>query len=222
MSDSSPAPNSRPTGPAPAEAARSLRQRPGSIEIHLPGLDALLDRTSEPSYPHTGPGVERSVAKFLLDAAREQRRRGELEVHVALDGAPLAPDAEEATRSRIHRYFADEAELAALEIRVNRSEGIGSLRYALPLIAVALLVAGIFYTQLGVTSGEGYFAALSYLVFITIVWVMLWDPLEVLLFNSYMIRLRVHALQKLSRASLTFTYRAAPETAPRAEAPRSA
>ena len=205
----------------PSETAPSLRQSPGRVEVHLPSLDALLDRTGEPSYPHTSPMVERSVARFLLDAAREQRRRDEIEVHVTLDGAPLTPEAEVEARARMHRFFGDEAELAALDLRVNRSEGFGSMRYALPMIVVALLVAGFFYTNLGEASGAGYLEALSYLVFITIVWVMLWDPLEVLLFDSYMIRQRVHALRKLARAPVTFTYRAASDPGSRDEGARS-
>lgn len=196
----------QPTIPG-TEGAPYLHQRPGSIEVHLPNLDALLDRTAAPSYPHTGPVVERSVAKFLLDCAREQLRQPEIEVVVALDEAPLAPSAEEDARTYLHRYFANEAELSSLDLRVNRSEGFGSLRYSIPFVVVALLVAGLFYAQLGGTSGASYLEALTYLVFITIVWVMLWDPLEVLLFDSYLIRRRVRAFQKLARAPVTFSYR---------------
>lgn len=184
----------------------SLDQPPGSIQVHLRNRDALFDRTSTPEYPHTGPMVEQSVARFLLDCAREQLNRKELEVVIALDEPPLPPSVEADTGAELRRYFAVEAELSRLELRVNRSEGMGSLRYAIPFVVVALLVAGLFYTQLGAASGASYLEALTYLVFITIVWVMLWDPLEVLLFNSYLIRRRVRALRKLARAPVRFTY----------------
>ena len=196
--------------PFGSEPSPSLRQKPGTIEVHLPSLNALLDRATPPSHPHTGPMVERSVARFLLDCAREQLGQTEVEVVVTLDEAPLPPSVEADARSQMRRYFANEAELASLDLRVNRSEGFGSLRYSIPFVVVALLVAGLFYAQLGGTTGASYLEALTYLVFITIVWVMLWDPLEVLLFDSYMIRRRLHALQKLARAPVTFTYRPAP------------
>lgn len=185
----------------------SLRQQSGRLEVRLANLDMLFDRTSPPSYPHTGPMVERSVAKFLLDSAREQRRRREFEVVLALEGSPLPAATEDDTRAQLRRFFANEAELAELDARVNRSDGIGSIQYSIPLVVLALLVAGLFYAQVGSASGAGFLEALTYLVFITIVWVMLWDPLELLLFNSYLIRQRVHALRKLSRARITFVYR---------------
>ncbi len=184
----------------------SLRQEPGRIQIHLRDLAALLDVTANPAYPHTPPVVEASVARFLFDSTREQLRHPALELAITLDQAPLAPDDEARAREAIHRYFAGEAELAALDLRVNRAEGFGSLRYAIPLIVAALLIAGLFYTQLGRGTGESYLEALTYLVFITIVWIMMWDPLEMLLFNSYMIRRRRRAFEKLAHASIAFSY----------------
>lgn len=194
----------------PPESVPSLRQKPGSIEVHLPNLDALLDRTHAPSFPHAGPVVEPSVAKFLVDCAREQLAQREIEVVVELDEDPLAPSVEAEARAQMHRYFATEAELASLDLRVNRTEGLGSLRFAIPLVLAALLVAGFFYTQLGGTTGVSYLEALTYLIFITIVWVLMWDPLEMLLFNSYMIRRRLRASQKLALGPVTFIYRSAP------------
>jgi len=157
--------------------------------------------------------VERSVAKFLVDATREQRAKRDIEMVIVSDSAPLTSTDEEDVRNQLHRYFADEAELVSLDQRINRTEGLGSLRYSIPLIAVALLVAGLFYAQIGGSIGVAYLEALTYLVFITIVWVMLWDPLEMLLFDSYIIRLHVRALNKLARACVTFTYRPSPASA---------
>ena len=100
-------------------------------------------------------------------------------------------------------YFTNEAELAALEQRVNRTEGWGSLRFAIPLVLFAALIAGLLSTNPAVLGGSTYFTAIAYLVFITIVWVMLWGPIEKLLFDSYFLRLRIHALQKLAAATIT-------------------
>lgn len=201
-----------PIASLPSETVPSLRQKPGTIEVHLPNLDALLDRTRTPPFPHVGPVVEPSIAKFLIDCVREQLGQREIEVVVHLDQDPLAPNAEAEARAHMRRYFATEAELTSLELRVNRSEGFGSLRYAIPLVLAALLVAGLFYAQLGGTTGVSYLEALTYLVFITIVWVLMWDPLEMLLFDSYMIRRRLRALNKLAHGPMTFVYRSAPGT----------
>ena len=207
MSESSSGvPRTPATGASPVEPSRPLRQLPGRVEVRLPSPEKLFDHRADPTYPHTGPPVERSIARFLVEATREQRGHREIELVIVSDGPPIEASAEEDARSLLHRYFADEAELASLDQRVNRSEGLGSLRYSIPLTLAALLVAGLFYTQLGSASGVGFLEALTYLVFITIVWVLLWDPLEMLLFDSYLLRLRFRALHKLARARVTFTY----------------
>jgi Na+-transporting NADH:ubiquinone oxidoreductase subunit NqrE len=70
-------------------------------------------------------------------------------------------------------FFANEAEFAALDLRVNRTERLGSLRLAIPLVALAGPVARALYVNLGTSSAFEYLVALAYLVFITIVRVML-------------------------------------------------
>jgi hypothetical protein len=175
--------------------------------VNLKDLDALFDRTAPTRYPHTGPVVNRSLEDVLIDSVREQRRVAEVSVTVTLRTEPLSAEEETAARAQLGSFFANEAELASLELRVNRTEGLGSLRYAIPLILLAGLVAGILYTNIWNGGSADLLLALPYLVFITIVWVMLWDPLEKLLFDSYFIRLRIRALEKLSRARVTFQYR---------------
>jgi len=64
--------------------------------------------------------------------------------------------------------------------------------------------------NLGTSSAVDYLTALAYLVFITIVWVMLWDPIEKLLFDSYFIRLQSRALHKLAAAKIAFVYGSTP------------
>ena len=200
-------PDGSPSSADAVDAVRSLRQEWGRVDVRLPNLDALFDRSTPPTYPHTGPMVERSVAKFLVDATRQQRRRPEVEVVLGLEGPPLSTATEDDTRHRVHRFFGNEAELAALDLRVNRAEGVGALQFSIPFVLIALLAAGVLYVHVGVASGAGFIETLVYLVFITIVWLMLWDPLELLLFDGYLIRRRLHALKKLSRARVTFAYR---------------
>ena len=89
---------------------------------------------------------------------------------------------------------------------------MGSLRFATPLVLLAGLVAGLLYVQLGTIDASDLFLALAYLIFITIVWVLLWDPAEKLLFDSYLLRLQYRALHKLAAAKIVFVYRSAPGT----------
>jgi hypothetical protein len=186
-----------------------LAKSPGKVEVEVKDLDGLFDRTTPPTYPHTGPIVNRALAKFLVDSVREQRKVPSIEVTVTFQTPPLGAEEEATARDQMRSFFANESELASLDLRVNRTEGLGSLRYSIPIILVAGLAAGLLYVQLGTTDASDLLLALGYLVFITIVWVMLWDPTEKLLFDSYFLRLQCRALRKLSNAEIVFRYRSA-------------
>jgi len=150
--------------------------------------------------------LQPSVAAFLLQSTRAQRSAPSVEIVVGLTSPPMAPAEEADVRDRISRFFATERELAELDRQVNRSEGFASLRYAVPVVLLAVLVIGVFYSEVGALSAEGYVAALVYLLFVVVVWVMLWDPIEVLLFNSFFLRLKIRALRKLAEANVRFVY----------------
>jgi len=135
---------------------------------------------------------------------------------VGLTSPPLAPAEEADVRARISRFFTTERELAELDRHVNRTEGLASLRFALPVVLLAVLVIGVFYSEVGALNAEGYVAALVYLFFVVVVWVMLWDPIEVLLFNSFFLRMKILALRKLAEAEVRFVY--SPSELPKAGA----
>jgi hypothetical protein len=156
--------------------------------------------------------LNKALASFLVDSAREQRRTHEVEVKVVLHSAPLRPEEEANARTQMNHFFANEAELAELELRVNRGEGLASARFAFPIVLVAGLVAGLLYTDVWQTSLGELFVALVYLAFITVVWVLLWDPVEKILFDGFFIRQRVRALHKLAKSSIVFEYRTLPSS----------
>jgi hypothetical protein len=54
---------------------------------------------------------------------------------------------------------------------------------------------------------------------VVVIWMMVWDPLEKLLFDSYFIRLRIRALLKLSGAEVLFAYSPVPMPAAATEHP---
>jgi hypothetical protein len=184
------------------------------VTVELSDLDGLFDRSSRPKYPHSGAVVNASVAAFLTDATREQRSRPTVEVVLTFACPPLPPEEEEGTRARFRRFFTNEAELAALDLRVNRTEGVGSLRYALPLVVVAGFLALLFNTDVWPGGTAAGLVAFVYIFFVIVVWVMLWDPIEMLLFDSYLLRMRWRALRKLAAASVQFHYRTGARTAP--------
>lgn len=180
-----------------------LTQTTGRVEVRVRDLGALFDPEATPGYPHEGPMVNPSIAEFLIDAVREQRHQPKVEVVVLVEKPPSDPEMESRVRAQLGRFFANEAELVGLQIRVNRTEGLESLRYALPLVVLAGLVAVI--ASSGVLEGELPPGLLSfiYVVFVVVVWVLIWDPIEMILFDSHLFRLRMRALRKLESATYT-------------------
>jgi hypothetical protein len=218
----------RPAVPSPAERSNRTQnverdallqgepivhfeKSPGRVEVEVEDFGSLFDWDASPAYPHTVPMLNSSVAKFMIETVRKDRRSADIEVKVTFRESPLRPEEEAGTRAKMASFFANESEIAALEQQVNRIEALGSLRYALPVLVVAGLVAGLFANPatLGVPD---YLATLVYLVVVVVVWVMVWDPVEKLVFDSFFIRLRIRALQKLVAAKIVFAYRPGPST----------
>ena len=186
-----------------------LGRSPGTVTVELKDIDSLFDRASPTTYPHAGPMLNGSVAKFLVDTAREDRRSPEIGITITLHSPPLPTEEEAGDRAQMSNFFTNEAEMAALGKRVNSTEAWGSLRYALPVVAIAAIVAAwlTLPSKFGVPT---YVTELAYLV--VVIWVMVWDPIEKLVFDSYFIRLRIRALHKLAAATIVFAYRSGHST----------
>ena len=152
--------------------------------------------------------VERQFAGYVENLVREHRAPASIDLEIVLREPSPGPVQEEAARRDLRTFFREERDVGELDVRVNQREGWGFLRRTFPLLIVALALAGVFYL-----SGPGFpggpvgelLTALFYLLFITIVWVLLWDPIEKLLFDAYLLRSHVRALEKLGDASVRFT-----------------
>ncbi len=170
-------------------------------------MDALFDVSTKPVFPHTGRLVEDDLSEYLEDRTREHPHASAVEIVVALGASGSGPSAEEDAGRDVRAFFRAERELAELKLRVNQREGWGFLRRSMPLLLGALLVAGVLYLfgpDFPVGPIGDLVTTLFYLLFITIVWVLLWDPIEKLLFDAYLIRSEIAALGKLAEAPVRF------------------
>ena len=195
---------------------------PDPLSVEVPSVEALLDPDARKVVPHRGPMLAPGLADFWESVAREERFRPGLNLRVRVRGPSARAEAEEGVRAAVHDYFATETGLAERDVRVNRGEGWGALRAALPLLVIASVLAGVFYylvPSLDPRPGVAALSALPALLFAVITWVLLWDPIEKLLFDSYLLRRRCVALEKLSRATLLFDYTASAPAPRTAESP---
>ena len=191
-----------------SKVTRAFMSQPPSVSLEVEVKDAasLFDDDASPTFPHSGRMMDSGLAEYLVDRTREVRRVPAVELAFKLRTAPMGEAQESELGSAVRTYFSNEEELAGLEWRINRAEGRAAFLYALPIVLLAGLAAGIFYLYGFVFSF--FVTALFYLFFITIVWVMLWDPIEKYLFDAYLARLRREALQKLAKAQIRFAYAA--------------
>jgi hypothetical protein len=182
---------------------------PTTVRVVAHDAASLFDRDPSVAPPRSGRSLRPEVARFLELEIRAKPRSPAVALEVDLGESPLAAGDEERLREEIRSFFVDEERMVARELRVNRVEGWGAFRTFLPLIVVALAVAGLFYIELPRLDAAGLGAlltALVYLLFITVVWVLLWDPTELLLFDAYFLRSRLRAVRKLAAASVRFRY----------------
>jgi len=184
---------------------------PGSaaldLSIELRSSEALFDRSVEPSFPYRGRMVQARLAEYLEVSVREQPRVRTAQLNIRVREPTDGPLEEDRARADLHAYFRTRREVAELELRVNQREGWRFMLRSFPLLVAALLVAGILfvYEPVGKTGTIGDIVpALVYLLFITIVWVLLWDPIEKLVFDAYLLRLRIAAFAKLEAAPVRF------------------
>ena len=94
-------------------------------------------------------------------------------------------------------------------MRVNVHESWGFLRRRGPLALIALAIAGAQYLNgPGLSSGRraSFSSAAVCLFFTTILWVVLWDPIEQLTFDSIVLRTRARVLRRLGDATVRFQY----------------
>lgn len=124
------------------------------------------------------------------------RRASNLQLVVALPRTEITADLEPQLAEAIRRYCVARIEDNRLQIRLSRKQHTFGLMLvtALSLLAIALaliLVTTIFADSTPVVQGVIAGAACVF------IWVIMWDPLEALLFDWAMPAREIHALERL-------------------------
>lgn len=181
---------------------------PSRLRVDAASPDALFDASAPAVFPHRGRMVASDLADHLEKRVRQHPRGGHVTVEIHLPADERGDSSQQPAAAESFRaYFRQEREIVELDLRVNQREGWGFLLRMLPILIVALGIAGLFYVLEPTFVSESWRAlavALVYLVFITIVWVLLWDPIEKLLFDAFLLRARIHALARLADATVEF------------------
>ena len=171
----------------------------GRIEVSLFGLGQLFD-SLDPA-PFREKSLDREAHRFILDCAEEFDRRTPLTL-VIHGPAELSARGDDITQA-IHNHFRYEADQSARELRRRTRQGrIAALRgFAVLTLCLVLRRAVVGLQWPGadfLAEGLGILG-----------WVVLWHPLDVLVFERSESREKNYWLGQLSRVAVQFVATAA-------------
>ncbi len=166
------------------------------LRVDAPARKALWE--DEWSFPFRGPTLKPPVAEYLENHVRRARTTPAVDLTFR-SADPLPTPQEQAEFLRNYRTFFDvKTHGAELERAVNRSEGLRSLYVGIAISAIAAIIV------VGLDLNFGLRAYGIYFVLLVLIWVLMWDSIEKLVFDSMFLRMRARALAKLRDARVSF------------------
>jgi hypothetical protein len=166
------------------------------LRVDTPASDSLWE--DEWTFPFRGPTLKDTVAAYLENHTRCARTTPAIDLTFRFADPPLTPEAEAEFLRNYHAFFEVKAEDAELDRDVNRREGLRSLY----LGTATSILAAVLVVLLDLTFGLRAYGI--YFILLVLVWVLMWDSIEKLVFDSMFLRMRARALVKLRDARVTF------------------
>lgn len=139
------------------------------------------------------PAILRAVRRLQ---ARRIRNWTGVRLIIALPPDQITPDLDVRTKQALHRYAEAKIEDNKLQIRLSRIRNLIGLAMVTAVSVAVMGIAYLLFTRVFTNASqtvEGIVAA-SISVF---VWVVLWDPMESLLFDWVQPRLENNILRKI-------------------------
>ena len=153
------------------------------------------DLFEEGAYPYRGPVLKESVRDHLLLRVREARTAPAVELDFRFEGEPTREEKARLERD-LRAFYEVAAEEAEAEVRVNHIEARRTFLVGLLGSALALAIAIPLRLYLGFD-----FYIIEFLC-IVVVWILMWDSIEKLLWDSMLLKMRSKATRKLRDAAV--------------------
>jgi hypothetical protein len=180
-----------------------MRTQPGTIQVRIHELRQLFN-SIDPS-PFRERDLDPDCEEFIVSWAREMPPDRELTVDIQVDREQAAPNELVAdVSSAVRSHFAREATLQDLRRRRIVREGRLSLAIGVVLLVLCQGTAALVPTATLGTAGEIVRESL-----IIGGWVVMWHPLEVLLYGIWPVVRERRLLERLAAADVRITGRAA-------------
>jgi hypothetical protein len=168
---------------------------PLRLSVEAPRPEDLFE---EGAFPFRGPILKESVRDHLLTRVRIARTVPDVELDFRFDRE--LPEKQKAQFERdLRAYYEVAIEEAHSELQVNHVEARRAFILGLIGSVIALAVAIPLRLYFGFD-----FYIVEFLC-IVVVWILMWDSIEMLLWDAMLLRMRYTAARKLRDATIRYT-----------------
>jgi hypothetical protein len=150
---------------------------PGVIAVRVQALGQLFD-SLDPSPSHE-QDVSPKVEEYIVESVHELSAKPPMALVVYIEQAEDLPDGGAIIGDAIRGHFARRARLLQRKLRRLLRRGVVSLAIGLAFLVAVLLIR----TFVGQMMGERSLTALFRESLLIVVWVAMWRPLEILLYD---------------------------------------
>lgn len=173
---------------------------PGVIAVRVQALGQLFD-SLDPSPSHE-KDVSPKVEEYIVDSVHELSSKAPMALVVYIEQAEDLPDAGALLGDAIRGHFARRARLLQRKLRRLLRRGVVSLAIGLAFL-VAVLVIRTFVGQM---MGERSVTSLIRESLLIVVWVAMWRPLEIFLYDWWPILGERRLHDRLSRIPVRIVF----------------
>ena len=175
---------------------------PSTIQVRIHDLRQLFN-SIDPS-PFRERDLDPDCEEFIVSWAREMAPDRDLRVEIRIDREQPAPELAADVPSAVRSHFAREASLEDLRRRRIMREGRPSLAIGLVVLVFCEIAAALVPVATLGTAGEILRDSL-----IIAGWVVMWHPLEILLYGVWPVVSERRLLERLATADVRLTARPA-------------
>lgn len=181
--------------PASQRKGETRRKRGGTIQVRVGELGQLFN-SIDPS-PFRERDLDPDCEEFIVAWAREFPPNEPLRIEILVERARPPPELLTQTEPAVRQHFVRSASLQQLKLRRLLREGRLSLT-----IGVATLVVCISTATLAPLEELGTFGEILRESLVIAGWVVMWNPLEVLLYGQWPVRRERRLLERLANAEV--------------------
>jgi hypothetical protein len=176
---------------------------PATIQVRIHELKQLFN-TIDPS-PFRERDLDPDCEEFIVAWARELPRDQPFRIQIRIDRERPPPELLKDVVAAVHSHFSREAGLQ--DLRRRRLAREGRLALAIGLAALVLCIGTATFVPLAALGALGEILRESLII---AGWVVMWHPLEVLLYGLWPVVRERRLLERLATADVELSTAAAP------------